>query len=45
MKAITTLWVLGMFLATPAVADDVEDVKTAAMAARAAGAAVTTRGR
>ena len=29
MKTLTTLWVLGMFLATPALADDVEDVKAA----------------
>ena len=44
MKPITTLWVLGMFLATPAVADDVEDVKAAEMAARAAEAAGNTLG-
>ena len=44
MKAITTLWVLGMFLATPAVADDVEDVKAAEMAARAAEAEGNTLG-
>ncbi len=29
MKAWTTLFVVGMFLATPALADDVEDVKAA----------------
>ena len=44
MKALTTLWVLGMFLATPALADDVEDVKAAEMAARAAEAAGNTLG-
>jgi len=44
MKAITTLWVLGMFLATPAVADDVEAVKAPEMAARAAEAAGNTLG-
>ncbi len=44
MKASTTLLVLGMFLATPALADDVEDVKAAEMAARAAEAAGNTLG-
>ena len=44
MKALTTLWVLGMFLATPVLADDVEDVKAAEMAARAAEAAGNTLG-
>jgi len=29
MKALTTLWVVGMLLATPALADDVDDVKAA----------------
>ncbi len=27
MKALTTLWVIGMFLTTAAMADDVDDVK------------------
>ena len=44
MQAFTTLWLLGMFLATPALADDVEDVKAAEMAARAAEAAGNTLG-
>ena len=44
MKALTTLWLLGMFLAIPALADDVEDVKAAEMAARAAEAAGNTLG-
>ena len=44
MKTLTTLWVLGMFLATPALADDVEDVKAAEMAARAAEDAGNTQG-
>ncbi len=44
MKALTSLWVLGMFLATPVLADDVEDVKAAEMAARAAEAAGNTQG-
>jgi len=44
MKALTTLWLFGMFLATPALADDVEDVKAAEMAARAAEAAGNTLG-
>ena len=29
MKALTTLFVVGMFLTTPAMADDVDDVKAA----------------
>jgi len=44
MKALTTLWLFGMFLATPALADDVEDVKAAEMAARAAEDAGDTLG-
>ncbi len=44
MKALTTLWLLGMFLAIPALADDVEDVKAAEMAARAAEDAGDTLG-